>query len=181
MIHLLERGVLRPAAFGGERRLDAVKAPHELGVGVTQSGFRINAEMARDIGHDEEEIAVFLEDAGKAPKLSAVGVIPNYAGNEYPATFGQSADEAGNVYVQWHRRDNAGRVEILKLGADGKVQADFVKGTETAIELPGLLSFASVAVRNGDVYRVKPENGLGLCRHRPGEKRPTPYVPPPTK
>ena len=75
---------------------------------------------------------------------AAVGVIPNYAGNEYPATFGQSADEAGNVYVQWHRRDNAGRVEILKLGADGKVQADFVKGTETAIELPGLLSFASV-------------------------------------
>jgi outer membrane protein assembly factor BamB len=114
---------------------------------------------------------VFLEDAGDGPRLSAVGVIPQYNGAEYPATFGQSADEAGNVYVQWHRRDNAGRVEILRL-AGGKVEADFVKGTETAIELPGLLSFASVAVRGKDVYRVKPEQGLGLCRHRAGEKKP---------
>jgi outer membrane protein assembly factor BamB len=107
---------------------------------------------------------VFLDDAGDRPTLRAVGVIPNYDGSEYPATFGQSADEAGNVYVQWHRRDNAGRVEILRL-RDGKVQTDFVKGTETAIHLPGLLSFASVAIRGNDVYRVKPEQGLGLCRH----------------
>src|SRR5205085_7934638 len=107
---------------------------------------------------------VFLEDAGDRPRLSAVGVIPKYDGTEYPATFGQSADEAGNVYVQWHRRDNAGRVEVLRL-ADGKVQTDFVKGTETAIHLPGLLSFAAVSIRGNDVYRVKPEQGLGLCRH----------------
>lgn len=114
---------------------------------------------------------VFLEDAGASPQLRSVGVIPEYAGSEYPATFGQSADEAGNVYVQWHRRDNAGRVEILRL-LDGKVQTDFVKGTETAIQLPGLLSFASVSIRGNDVYRVKPEQGLGLCRHRPGQKKP---------
>jgi outer membrane protein assembly factor BamB len=114
---------------------------------------------------------VFLDDAGGGPKLRAVGVIPGYNGNEYPATFGQSADDAGNVYVQWHRRDNAGRVEVLKAAGD-KVTADFVKGTETAIELPGLLSFAPVAVRGTDVYRVKPEQGLGLCRHRAGEKKP---------
>jgi outer membrane protein assembly factor BamB len=114
---------------------------------------------------------VFLEDAANGPQLRSVGVIPAYDGSEYPATFGQSADAAGNVYVQWHRRDNAGRVEILKL-ADGKVQADFVKGTETAIHLPGLLSFASVAVRGNDVYRVRPEQGLGLCRHRADEKKP---------
>ncbi len=114
---------------------------------------------------------VFLEDAGDKPQLRAVGIIPQYAGSEYPATFGQSADEAGNVYVQWHRRDNAGRVEILKL-VDGKVQADFVKGTETAIELPGLLSFAAVAIRGDDIYRVKPEQGLGLCRHRQGAEKP---------
>ncbi|HZN34206.1 MAG TPA: PQQ-binding-like beta-propeller repeat protein, partial [Pirellulaceae bacterium] len=107
---------------------------------------------------------VFVEDAGSTPKLAAVGVIPDYDGAEYPATFGQSADAAGHVYVQWHRRDNAGRVEILKLEG-GKVQADFVRGTQTAIHLPGLLSFASVAVRGGDVYRTKPEQGLGLCRH----------------
>ncbi len=107
---------------------------------------------------------IFLDDAGDSPKLRSVGVIPEFAGNEYPATFGQSADAAGNVYVQWHRRDNAGRVEVLKLNGD-KVEADFVKGTETAIHLPGLLSFAAVAVRGNDVYRVKPEQGLGLVRH----------------
>jgi len=114
---------------------------------------------------------VFLEDVGDKPQLRSVGVIPSYDGSEYPATFGQSADEAGNVYVQWHRRDNAGRVEVLRL-ADGKVQTDFVKGTETSIHLPGLLSFASVAVRDKDVYRVRPEQGMGLCRHRAGEKKP---------
>jgi outer membrane protein assembly factor BamB len=114
---------------------------------------------------------VFLEDAGSTPQLSSVGIIPNYDGSEYPATFGQSADAAGNVYVQWHRRDNAGRVEILRL-IDGKVQSDFVKGTETAIHLPGLLSFAPVSVRGNDVYRVKPEQGAGLCRHRAGQKKP---------
>jgi outer membrane protein assembly factor BamB len=111
---------------------------------------------------------VFLEDAGDSPKLREVGVIPAYDGSEYPATFGQSADAEGKVYVQWHRRDNAGRVEVLRLAGEGeesKVETDFVAGTQTAIHLPGLLSFAPVAIRGQDVYRTKPENGLGLCRH----------------
>lgn len=107
---------------------------------------------------------VFLEDTGSEPNLREVGVIPDYAGAEYPATFGQSADEAGNVYVQWHRRDNAGRVEILRLAGD-KLETSFVPGTQTAIHLPGLLSFAPVTIRGTDVYRVRPEHGLGLCRH----------------
>lgn len=110
---------------------------------------------------------VFVDDAGRAPKLKAVGEIPDFNGKEFPATFGQSADAEGNVYVQWHRRDNAGRVEVLRLSGD-QVQAEFVKGTQTAIELPGLLSFASVSVRKGEVFRVKPEQGMGLCRHRVG-------------
>lgn len=114
---------------------------------------------------------VFLEDAGGAPRLRAVGEIPAYDGSEFPATFGQSADDQGNVYVQWHRRDNAGRVEILRIDGD-KVHADFVKGTQTAIHLPGLLGFAPVSVRGTDVYRVRPEEGLGLCRHRAGEEKP---------
>jgi outer membrane protein assembly factor BamB len=114
---------------------------------------------------------VFLTDDGKAPRLAAVGEIPEYAGKEFPATFGQSADAAGNVYVQWHRRDNAGRVEILRL-VDGKVKTDFVPGTETAIHLPGLLSFASVSVRGKNIYRVRPEQGLGLCRHSVGQEKP---------
>lgn len=108
---------------------------------------------------------VFLEDRGAEPALISAAAIPEYAGSEYPATFGQSADAEGNVYVQWHRRDNAGRLEILKL-ADGNVSTSFVESTQTAIDLPGLLSFAAPAVRNGDIYRTKPEAGLGLCRHR---------------
>jgi outer membrane protein assembly factor BamB len=116
---------------------------------------------------------VFLRDDGPAAKLLAAAQIPSYDGSEFPATFGQSADEAGNVYVQWHRRDNAGRVEVLKL-VNGKVEADFVKGTQTAIHLSGLLGFAPVSVRDGNVYRVRPEAGLGLCRHEPGKENPRP-------
>ena len=107
---------------------------------------------------------VFLEDAGASPRLRVLGEIPEYAGQEYPATFGQSADAAGNVYVQWHRRDNSGRVEKLHLSGD-TLQTDFVRGTETLIRLPGLLSFASVSIRGDSVYRVRPQEGLGLCRH----------------
>ena len=113
---------------------------------------------------------VFLEDAGDGPRLRAVGEIPSYAGKEFPATFGQSADAAGNVYVQWHRRDNAGRVEMLQLAGD-EVKADFVKGTETSIRRPGLLSFSAVSIRGQDVYRVRPEQGLGLCRHTIGNQK----------
>ena len=114
---------------------------------------------------------VFLEDGGEAAKLRAVGEIPAYAGREYPATFGQSADAEGNVYVQWHRRDNAGRVDVLRLTDEG-IETSFVPGTETAIQLPGLLAFAAVSIRDGDVYRVRPEDGLGLCRHAAGADQP---------
>ncbi|MCA9132673.1 MAG: PQQ-binding-like beta-propeller repeat protein, partial [Planctomycetales bacterium] len=114
---------------------------------------------------------VFLDDSGANPELRAVGTIPSFAGSEYPATFGQSADDEGRVYVQWHRRDNAGRVEVLKL-VDDEVQADFVAGTETSIERAGLLSFAAVSVRGNDVYRVRPEQGMGLCRHTRGTEQP---------
>ncbi len=109
---------------------------------------------------------VFLEDAGARPRLRSVAEIPSYAGKEYPATFGQSADSDGNVYVQWHRRDNAGRVEMLKWSEKGVV-ADFVKGTETAIHLHGLLSMAPVAVHQGRVFRTRPEHGIGLSVHDP--------------
>lgn len=107
---------------------------------------------------------VFIEDTGAAPKLRHTGEIPKHAGSEFPATFGQSADAEGNIYVQWHRRDNAGRVEKIGLEGD-ELTFDFVKGSETSIRLHGLLSFAPVSIRDGDVYRVRPENGVGLCRH----------------
>lgn len=110
---------------------------------------------------------VFVDDAGDQPNLRVVGEIPSYAGSEFPATFGQSADANGDVYVQWHRRDNAGRVEKMQLDGN-ELKTDFVKGTETSIRLPGLLSFASVSIRGDTVYRVRPENGRGLCRHTVG-------------
>ncbi|MBG87407.1 MAG: hypothetical protein CMO80_10960 [Verrucomicrobiales bacterium] len=127
---------------------------------------------------------VFVEDAGNEPKLRKVGEIPSYRGREYPATFGQSADKEGNVYVQWHRRDNAGRVEIMRLEGE-ELKADHVRGTETSINTAGLLGFASVAIRDGDVFRTRPEHGLGLCVHKKGEKEPTvlsdaPSISPPT-
>lgn len=121
---------------------------------------------------------VFLDDAGDVPKLRAVGQIPSYDGDEFPATFGQSADAAGNVYVQWHRRDNAGRVEILRLTED-EIKTDFVVGTQTAIHLAGLLSFASVSVRGDAVYRVRPEQGFGLCVHTRDTAEPTVLCPAP--
>ncbi|QDU27154.1 outer membrane biogenesis protein BamB [Anatilimnocola aggregata] len=119
---------------------------------------------------------VFLDDAGANPQLRVAGEIPAFDGSEFPATFGQSADAAGNVYVQWHRRDNAGRVEILKLDGE-KLKTDFIKNTQTAIQLPGLLSFAAVSIRGNDVYRVRPEQGLGLCRHTSGQDQPTVLCP----
>jgi len=115
---------------------------------------------------------LFLEDTGTAPKLKATGEIPDFHGREFPATFGQSADDAGRVYVQWHRRDNAGRVDILQLEGDALKTGEFVSGTETDIRMDGLLSFAPVSIRGGDVFRVRPESGAGLCRHRIGEKKP---------
>ena len=75
---------------------------------------------------------------GDGPKLRKIAEIPSYAGKEFPATFGQSADADGNVYVQWHRRDNAGRVERMKLEGD-ELRFDYIKGTETAIHLHGLV------------------------------------------
>ena len=114
---------------------------------------------------------VWLEDTGDKPELGGVGLVPSYAGTEYPATFGQSIGEDGTVYRQWHRRDNAGRVETLTL-VDGELEADFVPGTQTAINLPGLLSFCSVSVRGRDVYRCRPEAGFGFMKHAWGDEQP---------
>jgi len=115
---------------------------------------------------------VFLTDQGATARLDAVAEIPSFAGKEYAAAFGQSIGEAGEVYVQWHRRDNAGRVEILKLGDDGQVTAAFVPGTQTAINLRGLLSFASVSIRGKHIYRCRPEQGFEFCRHAAEQPEP---------
>ena len=114
---------------------------------------------------------VCLNDRGNRPELSASVAVPAYAGSEKPAIFGLSIADDGTAYVQWHRRDNTGRVEIMQLD-EGKREARYVGGTLTEINRPGLLSFCSVSVRGRDVYRCRPEEGFGFCRHSPdGEAR----------
>jgi len=116
---------------------------------------------------------LFIEDTGVAPNLKATGEIPDWSGKEFPATFGQSADDEGNVYVQWHRRDNAGRVDIMRLDGDTLKTGEFVPGTDTNIRMDGLLSFSPVAIRGNDVFRVKPEAGRGLIKHNMANKEST--------
>ena len=116
-------------------------------------------------------VTVFLEDAGGSAELRAVGMVPSFKGSEPPATFGQSIDQTGAVYRQWHRRDNTGRVEILRL-VDGKVKADSVPGTLAQNDMAPALSFSSVSIRGGDVYRCRPEENFGLCKHAAGQEEP---------
>jgi len=50
-----------------------------------------------------------------------------------------------------------------------------VAGTESAFFGPGLAnlsSFSSVSVRGGEVFRTRPQDGYGLCRHHPRRKDP---------
>ncbi|MFN0078026.1 MAG: PQQ-binding-like beta-propeller repeat protein [Prosthecobacter sp.] len=161
------------AAFCEKRMLATLKP----GTKPTSSDGRVNWKdhfvCSRDICLIKGNIVVipaggrtlFIEDTGAAPKLKATGEIPEWSGKEFPATFGQSADDDGNVYVQWHRRDNAGRVDIMRLDGDTLKTGDFVPGTDTNIRMDGLLSFSPVAIRGNEVFRVKPETGRGLIGH----------------
>jgi len=162
--------------------MDRLKATMKPGTKLTSSDGRVNWKdhfvCSRDICLIKGNTVVipaggrtlFLEDTGDAPKLKATGEIPEWSGKEFPATFGQSADDDGNVYVQWHRRDNAGRVDIMRLEGDTLKTGDFVPGTDTNIRMDGLLSFSPVAIRGKDVFRVKPETGRGLIRHNMASK-----------
>lgn len=161
------------AEFCGKRMLATLKP----GAKPTSSDGRVTWKdhfvCSRDICLIKGNIVVvpaggrtlFLEDTGAAPRLKATGEIPDFHGKEFPATFGQSADDDGNVYVQWHRRDNAGRVDIMRLEGDTLKTGEIVPGTETNIRMDGLLSFSPVAIRGSEVFRVKPETGRGLIRH----------------
>jgi len=111
--------------------------------------------------------AICLEDMGSRAELREMADVPSYAGSEKPATFGLTISEDGLVYRQWHRRDNTGRVEIIPLPGS-RAQIDYVPGTLTEINRPGSLSFCSVSICGRDVYRCRPEEGYGFCRHSPG-------------
>ncbi len=116
--------------------------------------------------------AVCLEDTGSAARLRGTASVPPYAGSEPPATFGLTVGQDGAIYRQWHRRDNTGRVEIIRL-LDNKTQTDYVAGTQTEIDRPGLLSFCSVSVRGQDVYQSGPKRALVSADIRPARRRNT--------
>lgn len=155
--------------FEGNRWESSDWLAHKKGRVNWQDSFCCSMDIAV---HDKTVIlpaggrTVWIKDLGDRPQLRALGIVPAYSGSEYPATFGQSVGEDGAVYRQWHRRDNAGRVEVFRLEGN-EVKTAFVPGTETAINLPGLLSFCSVSLRGEDVYRCRPERGMEFCRHRP--------------
>ncbi len=105
-------------------------------------------------------VMVWLEDAGDQPQQRGV----YYSTRESPVTLGLTAAEDGSVYRQWHRRDNMGNVEILRLTGD-KVDVSVVPGTVSSYDRSEALSFCSVSLRGKDVYRCRPEEGFGFCKH----------------
>jgi len=102
---------------------------------------------------------LWLEDAGDHAEPRGV-----YAPKESPSTLGLSLDASGAAYRQWYRRDNGGRIEVLKL-VKGEVKTDFVRGTQSSYAGAASMGFASVSIRGGEVYRCRPEEGFGFCRH----------------
>jgi len=106
---------------------------------------------------------MWLEDAGDRARPRAAYC----SRREAAATLGLSLDAAGTVYRQWTQRDNNGSVEVLRLGRGDKAEAarEVVPGTVTSYQGAGSLSFCSVSIRDGNVYRCRPEEGFGLCRH----------------
>lgn len=108
---------------------------------------------------------VWLEDMGGKAETRAMHT---------PTTvnLALSVGEDGTAYRQWHVLDNRGGVELLRL-RDGEVETrGQVPGTETSATGKGLVSFSSVSLRDGDVFRTRPQAGLGLCRHSSDRRQP---------
>ena len=141
---------------------------------LEHKGSRVTAReqfcCSRDIAANDKTIivgaggsVVWLEDLGDRAKVRAMRQPRN-------TTLGLSVAEDGTVYRQWTLLDNGGRVDTLRLDGD-EVKADYVRGTRTSTA-GGLLSFCSVSLRGPDVYRCRPEEGFGFCRHVPGAEQP---------
>ena len=109
--------------------------------------------------------SIWLEDAGKKRGGPRDGTDSAFRGQRIcPAIFGLSD------------RRRAGRSTCNGIGATtpaarsacgtrrARSRPSRCRGTQTAINLHGLLSFCSVSVRGEDVYRCRPEAGFGLCQ-----------------
>ncbi|MFV2069655.1 MAG: PQQ-binding-like beta-propeller repeat protein, partial [Pirellulales bacterium] len=107
---------------------------------------------------------IWLEDTGDRAEARAVY-------RPSTATLGLSIGETGTVYRQWHMLDNRGQVELLRRRGDEVDVSGAVAGTETSARGMDLVSFSSVSVRGGDVFRTRPQGGFGLCRHSAGSKQ----------
>ena len=145
---------------------------------------------SRDIALDGRTVVlpaggtvVWLEDLGPQAKISRLHL-------QYTATLGLSIGGDGTVYRQWHWLDNTGQVDFLRPGQAGPGEVlrrtqpkvlDFdlavedvvFHGQEGRVYVPGTkcstqgghLSFCSLSVRGQDVYRCRPEEGFGFCKH----------------
>jgi len=152
--------------FAGNRWSGQDWYKHKGGRVTTNDQFCCSRNLAM---HDKTLIipaggsVVWLEDLGKEAELRTIHTPRN-------VTLGLSIGEDGTVYRQWTLLDNGGRVDTLQL-RQGKVEQGSVGGTRTSTS-GGLLSFCSVSLRGQDVYRCRPEQDFGLCRHSPGQEQP---------
>ena len=173
--------------FDGDRWSGAAWREHLQGRVTSREQFL----CSRDIALDGRTLVipaggsvVWLEDTGASAAVRGLRA-------PQTATLALSLGDDGTVYRQSHWLDNGGQVERLHLGeaearAVGrptqdldsqleevlphlKAGADYVPGTKTDTK-SGLMSFSSVSVRGGDVYRCRPEEGFGLCRHTAGQE-----------
>ncbi len=153
--------------FPGDRWSGQAWLEHQKGARVTwREQFLCSRDMAlygKTLVLPAGGSIVWLADRGARPQL-----LGGFAPNESPATLGLSVGDDGAVYRQWFRRDNGGRVEVLRI-VDGKVATDFVAGTETDYQSDPSMSFSSVSMRGQAIFRTRPEAGFGLCRHEQGE------------
>jgi len=114
---------------------------------------------------------VWLEDLGDHAQASDTH-------SRNGPTYGLSVGDDGSVYRQWSYLDNEGQVERVMLAGNDVFAGPGdgmgpIPGTESSWFGPGLANltgFSSVSLRGTEVYRTRPQDGYGLCRHRPGRK-----------
>jgi outer membrane protein assembly factor BamB len=176
--------------FHGDRWSGRDWLEHLKGRVTSREQFLCSRDMALDgntLVVPAGGFVVWLEDAGRQARLRRLDA-------PQTATFALSIGEDGTVYRQSHWLDNGGQVEILRRPAAeaqqparaaaaplpdfdaaleralvrAKEGVDYVAGTRSSSR-GGLLSFSSVSLRGGDVYRCRPEEGYGFCRHSPAK------------
>ena len=115
-------------------------------------------------------VVVWLEDKGQSVAFKAVSMPESKPMDSWRrATLGLAVGENGEVYKQWHILDNNGSVEILSF-KDGQFKVGGVPGTRTGTG-GAHMGVCSVSLRDKAVYRTRPQEGFGFCRHVLGRGR----------